>query len=124
MKKTNYPPIRQQFISRLLATFSIASLILLPLQFLPVGLRWHMDNADEISLRSWFPQGAPYWWMEIVPQVLVATLVLTAVFSLLNLRLLRKSEMSATATSGPDAVGVKKLALVSAPMSRTAPLTS
>jgi hypothetical protein len=96
MKKLKLKQIRQQFISRLLATLSIASLVLLPLQCLPWGLRRPMEDADTSSLPSWFPQCAPYWWMDIVPKVLVATLVLTAVFSLLNLRLLKNSPKPAT----------------------------
>jgi hypothetical protein len=99
MKNMNLTQIRQQFISRLLATLSIASLVLLSLQFLPCGLRRPVEDADTTSLPSWFPQCAPYWWMDIVPKVLVATLVLTAVFSLLNLRLLKKSQKPATEAS-------------------------
>lgn len=124
MKNTNSYQIRQQFISRLLATFSIASLILLPLQFLPVGLRSPDETGDTLSLYSWFPQGAPYWWTDIVPQVLVATLVLTAVFSLLNLRLLRKSEKAATETSREKTGGASRLTPMPTPMSRTAAMAS
>jgi hypothetical protein len=99
MKKSNHYQIRQQFISWLLATFSIASLLLLPLQYLPLGLRRPVEIADTLCLHSWFPQGAPYWWTDIVPKVLVATLVLTAVFSLLNLRLLKKNIKPANAAA-------------------------
>lgn len=99
MKYFTLTKIRQQFISRLLATFSIASLILLPMQYLPLGLRRSADDADPLNLRAWFPDCAPYWWKDIVPKVLVATLVLTAVFSLLNLRLLRKNQKTAKAAA-------------------------
>jgi hypothetical protein len=92
MKKVTYNQIRQQFISRLLATFSIASLVLLPLQFLPWGLRRPIGEADTLTFHWGFPVGAPYWWTDIVPRFLLVTLVLTAVFSLLNLRLLKKSQ--------------------------------
>jgi hypothetical protein len=104
MKNMKLKPIRQQFISRLLATLSIASLVLLPMQCLPWGLRRPMADADTSSLPSWFPQCAPYWWMDVVPKVLVATLILTAVFSLLNLRLLKKSQKLAT-EGAPAAAG-------------------
>ena len=92
MKKVTYNHIRHQFISRLLATFSIASLVLLPLQYLPWGLRWPIGDSDMLNFQWGFPVGAPYWWTDIVPRFLLVTLVLTAVFSLLNLRLLKKSQ--------------------------------
>ena len=97
MKKVTYNQIRQQFISRLLATFSIASLVLLPLQFLPWGLRRPIGEADVLTFQWGFPVGAPYWWTDIVPRFLLVTLVLTAVFSLLNLRLLKKSQKTTCA---------------------------
>jgi hypothetical protein len=105
MKYFKLSKIRQQFINRLLATFSIATLILLPMQYLPWGLRRPIDDADSLNLRSWFPQCAPYWWTDIVPKVLVATLVLTAVFSLFNLWLLRKNQKKANAAA-PAAAAV------------------
>jgi hypothetical protein len=96
MIEMNNNQIRQRFINQLLATFSLASLILLPLQYLPWGLRWPIENGDTLNLYSWFPAHAPYWWTDIVPNFLLLTLVLTAVLSLLNLRLLKKSQKPAT----------------------------
>lgn len=112
MKKMNNNPIRQRFINQLLATFSIATLILLPLQYLPWGLRWPMENADTLNLYSWFPANAPYWWTDIVPKFLVMTLVLTAVCSLLNLRLLKPSRKPATEAS-PEATAVNTMTRMS-----------
>jgi len=120
MKNMKLKPIRQQFISRLLATLSIASLVLLPMQCLPWGLRRPIEDADTSSLPSWFPQCAPYWWMDIVPKVLVATLVLTAVFSLLNLWLFRKSEKTANAAA-PAAPAAKAAVSVAGSGLRAAP---
>jgi hypothetical protein len=101
----NLEHIRQQFVARLLATFSIASLVLLPLQFLPWGLRWPMGTADTLNLEWGFPVGAPYWWTDIVPRFLLVTLALTAVLSLLSLRLLKKSQKTPSEASH-DAAGV------------------
>jgi len=114
MKNMKLKPIRQQFISRLLATLSIASLVLLSMQCLPWGLRRPIEDADTSSLPSWFPQCAPYWWMDIVPKVLVATLFLTAVFSLLNLRLLKNSQKMATEASPAPAPAAAASAAVNA----------
>ena len=124
MKNLNHQPIRQRFISGLLATFSLASLVLLPMQYLPWGLRWPIENTDTLSLHSWFPAHAPYWWTDIVPKVLVATLVLTAVFSLLNLRLLKKSQKTATEAAREERAGAKTMSRVPTPMSRAAALAS
>lgn len=104
MKNLDHKPIRQRFINQLLATFSLASLILLPLQYLPWGLRWTIENGDTLNVHSWFPVHAPYWWTDIVPKVLVVTLVLTAVLSLLSLRLLKKSQKPPTAASSESGV--------------------
>jgi hypothetical protein len=95
----NTEHIRQQFIARLLAIFSIASLVLLPLQFLPWGLHRPMGDADTLNLHSGFPVGAPYWWTDIVPKFLLVTLVLTAVFSLFSLRLLKRSQKTPSEAS-------------------------
>jgi hypothetical protein len=76
--------MRQQFINGLLAIFNITSLALLPLQYLPSAIGRHME-PDPLDLHSGFPAGAPYWWTDIVPGFLLLTLVLTALFSLLNL---------------------------------------
>src|SRR5208283_2302099 len=83
--------MRQRFINGLLVILSVTSLALLWLQFLTSVLGSPKSTMDALEFNSRLTGGGFYWWTEIVQGFLVITLVLTALFSLLSLRLSRRS---------------------------------
>jgi hypothetical protein len=95
----NTKHISQRFVSGLIAVLSVTSLALLLLQSaFPrisgqslAGL-FQSGKTSLLDLYQTFAGGGSFWWADSARECLVATLILTAAFSLFGLRMSRDTK--------------------------------
>jgi hypothetical protein len=91
--------ISQRFVSGLIAALSVTSLACLLLQLaIPrvsgqalAGL-FQSGRMSLLDLYQTFAGGGSFWWADSARECLVATLILTATFSLFSLRMSRQAK--------------------------------
>ena len=93
--KTRY--IRQGFVSSLVVILSVTSLALLLLQFTIPAIHRHafvlLLKSGKVSMGDVYANftGGASYWTDFVRECLLLSLILTALFSLMRLRLSRPS---------------------------------
>jgi hypothetical protein len=94
----NTKQIRPRFISGLVAALSATSLALLLMQLATLrvsgqalGSLFQPGGMSLLGLYREFDSGGSFWWADPVRECLLATLILTAAFSLFSLRMSRQT---------------------------------